>query len=268
VYETLDALLTENAIDYIKWDMNRPISEPGWPAEQARPERVWIDHVRNLYGILDRLRGAHPHVAFESCSAGGGRVDLGILRRTDMVWTSDNTDALDRLDIQHGFTHLYAPRVMSAWVTDSPNFLNGRRYSLRFRFHAAMAGLLGIGADILSWSDHERAEAAQLIETYKRIRPVVQHGLLYRLRAPGDDDLSAAQYVAQDHAAIVVIAWLHAQRFGRVKPPLRLHGLDPTATYRDVETGDEWSGALLTQHGLHLNLSGDFDSQLIHLERR
>jgi alpha-galactosidase len=75
-------------------------------------------------------------------------------------------------------------------------------------------------------------------------------------------------HVAQDHAAIVVIAWLHAQRFGRVKPPLRLHGLDPPATYRDVETGDEWSGALLTQHGLHLNLSGDFDSQLIHLERR
>jgi alpha-galactosidase len=267
VYDTLDGLLTENEIDYIKWDMNRPISDPGWPAERNRPERVWIDHVHNLYDILDRIRRAHPDVAFESCSAGGGRVDLGILRRTDMVWTSDNTDALDRLAIQHGFTQLYAPRVMSAWVTDSPNFLNGRRYSLKFRFHTAMAGLLGIGANILTWSDQERSEATQLIETYKRIRPIVQHGLLYRLRPPGADDLSAAQYLARDHSAVVVIAWLHSQRFGRAKPPLRLLGLDPTATYRDVDTGEEWSGALLSQHGLLLDLRGDFDSQLVHLER-
>ena len=99
--------------------------------------------------MLDRLRAAHPGVAFESCSGGGGRIDLGILARTDQVWTSDNTDPLDRLAIQEGFSQIHPARVMAAWVTDSPNTqLNGRVSSLRFRFVSAMAGVLGVGGDL------------------------------------------------------------------------------------------------------------------------
>src|SRR5262249_22178211 len=126
----LDELLGKNDIDYVKWDMNRPFSEPGWPEQQDHPERLWVQHMRSLYDILDRLRAAHPKVAFETCTGGGGRIDFGILGRTDMAWTSDNTDGFDRLTIQHGFTQVYAPRVMSAWVTDSPDHINGRKSSL------------------------------------------------------------------------------------------------------------------------------------------
>lgn len=263
----LDKLLSDNEIDYVKWDMNRPFSEPGWPEQTDHPERLWVDHVRNLYGILDRLRQRHPNVAFESCSGGGGRVDFGILARTDMVWTSDNTDALDRLIIQDGFTQVYAPRVMSAWVTDSPNFLNGREYPLKWRFHSAMAGLLGVGGNLAEWSDDDLAEARELIATYKRIRPVVQHGLLYRLRPPVPGDLSAVQYVKRDGSETVVIAWLHAGRFNLPKPPVLLRGLDPQGRYRNTETGESWSGALLRNSGLSFDLRGDYASTLVHLVR-
>ena len=120
-YQTLDRLLSEHNISFIKWDMNRHFAQPGWPAETGRnPERIWTEHIRSLYRILDGLRAAHPGVAFESCSGGGVRVDLGILSRVEPVWTSDNTDAWDRMRIQEGFSQAYSPQVMMAWVTDSP----------------------------------------------------------------------------------------------------------------------------------------------------
>ena len=166
-YQSLDRLLSEDDISFVKWDMNRPFSEPGWPAEAGNnPERIWVEHVRSLYAILDALRAAHPGVDFESCSGGGGRVDLGILERVDQVWTSDNTDAWDRVLIQEGFSQVYPAQAMMAWVTDSPNFLTGRQLPLSFRFHVAMAGALGIGGDLLKWSEPELAEAADLVAAY------------------------------------------------------------------------------------------------------
>ena len=151
------------------------------------------------------LRAAHPGVEFESCAGGGGRVDLGILRRVEQVWPSDNTDAWDRVKIQEGFTQVYPPQAMMAWVTDSPNFLTRRELPLSFRFHVAMAGALGVGGDLLRWTDAELAEAAELIAAYKGIRPVIQRGRLYRLASVLHGPFGASQYVADDD--VVVLAW-------------------------------------------------------------
>ncbi|WP_435853624.1 alpha-galactosidase [Streptomyces misionensis] len=130
VWQRLDALLSSAPIDFVKWDFNRCFTDAGRPGEPY-PQRLWTDHVHAFYDLLDRLRAAHPGVAFESCSGSGGRIDLGVLGRTDQVWTSDNTDPLDRLAIQHGFSQIHSARVMTAWVTDSPNTqLNGRVSSL------------------------------------------------------------------------------------------------------------------------------------------
>ncbi len=262
LWERLHTLLSSAPIDYVKWDFNRVFSDAGWPGDPY-PQRLWTEHVHGFYALLDRLRAAHPGVAFESCSGGGGRVDLGVLARTDQVWASDNTDPLDRLRIQHGFTQLHPARVMAAWVTDSPNFLNHRVSSLRFRFVSAMAGVLGVGGDLLEWSEEERAEAATWVSRYKAIRPVVQGGELYRLRPPGDGGLSAVQYTRGDE--VVVLAWLHAQSFGESVPPLRLRGLDPAAGYRDVDTGTVHRGAVLATRGLHTGLRGDLDAAVFHL---
>ncbi|MEW2527805.1 alpha-galactosidase [Streptomyces sp. NPDC047071] len=264
LWEQLDALLSGAPIDYVKWDFNRCFTDPGWPGD-AHPERLWSAHVHAVYDLIDRLRTAHPSVAFESCSGGGGRVDLGILARTDQVWTSDNTDPADRLAIQHGFSQVHPARVMAAWVTDSPNTqLNGRVSSLRFRFVSAMAGVLGVGGDLTRWSAAERAEARGWVELYKEIRPIVQLGELYRLRAPGEG-LSAVQYVRGDEA--VVLAWLRAQAYGEEPAPVRLRGLDPAAAYVCRDTGAVHRGAVLLHHGLRTGLSGDLDAAVFRLSR-
>ncbi|MFE2825723.1 alpha-galactosidase [Streptomyces sp. NPDC059271] len=264
LWERLDALLSGAPIDYVKWDFNRSFTDAGWPGERY-PQKLWVAHVEAFYALLDRLRAAHPGVAFESCSGGGGRIDLGVMARTDQVWTSDNTDPLDRLGIQHGFSQVHPARIMAAWVTDSPNkLLNGRVSSLRFRFVSSMAGVLGVGGDLSRWSDEELAEARDWVELYKEIRPVVQQGDLYRLRPP-EGGLSAVQYVLGGET--VVLAWLQAQHHGVRPAPLRLRGLDPAGVYERVETGEVHRGAVLLHHGLGTGLSGDLDATVIRLRR-
>ncbi|WP_338894811.1 alpha-galactosidase [Streptomyces sp. TG1A-60] len=264
LWERLDTLLSSAPIDYVKWDFNRCFTDAGWPGEPY-PQKLWVEHVQAFYALLDRLRSAHPQVAFESCSGGGGRIDLGVMARTDQVWTSDNTDPLDRLAIQHGFSQVHPARTMAAWVTDSPNNqLNGRVSTLRFRFVSAMAGVLGVGGDLAEWSEEELAEARDWVELYKEIRPVVQRGDLYRLRPP-TGGLSAVQYVHGDE--IVVLAWLQAQHYGEPVAPLRLRGLDPTEVYECRETGEMHRGAVLLHHGLRTGLRGDFDAMVIRMRR-
>jgi alpha-galactosidase len=154
---------------------------------------------------------------------------------------------------------------MAAWVTDSPNTqLNGRVSSLRFRFVSSMAGVLGVGGDLTRWTEEELAEAGEWVALYKEIRPLVQHGDLYRLRPPRGG-LSAVQYVRGDEA--VVLAWLQAQSHGEPVPALRLRGLDPTASYECPETGETHSGAVLLHHGLRTGLRGDFDAGVFRLRR-
>ncbi|MFF8447638.1 alpha-galactosidase [Streptomyces leeuwenhoekii] len=264
LWEQLDALLSSAPIDYVKWDFNRCFSDAGWPGDRY-PQRLWVGHVRAVYDLLDRLRRAHPGVAFESCSGGGGRIDLGMLGRTDQVWTSDNTDPLDRLAIQEGFSQLHPARVMAAWVTDSPNVqLNGRASSLRFRFVSAMAGVLGIGGDLTRWTGPELAEAREWVALYKEIRPLVQRGDLYRLGAPRGG-LSAVQYVLGDDT--VVFVWLQAQHHGEPVPALRLRGLDPAASYECRETGEVHRGAVLLHHGVRTGVRGDLDAAVLRLRR-
>jgi alpha-galactosidase len=269
-YQTLDRLLSERNISFIKWDMNRQFSQPGWPAEAGRnPERIWTEHIRSLYRILDGLRAAHPGVAFESCSGGGGRVDLGILSRVDQVWTSDNTDAWDRMRIQEGFSQAYSPQVMMAWVTDSPNPLTKRELPLSFRFHVAMAGALGIGGHLARWSAEELAEAARLVQTYKTIRPVVQGGALYRLASAFTGPLGAAQYLSTDAADVVVLAWWGPRQHGYPPPRVRLAGLDLSARYTNADTGTVHPGSTLVFDGIELPGAEKYGygSALIRLKR-
>ncbi|HET6502873.1 MAG TPA: alpha-galactosidase [Amycolatopsis sp.] len=257
----LTDLVGDCRIDFLKWDMNRAFSEAGWPENTGDPDRLWIDHTRAVYRIMDRLRAEHPGLRIESCSGGGGRIDLGVLARTDQVWPSDNTDAFDRLLIQEGYSQLYPARAMTAWVTDNPHFVTGRRTRLEFRFHVAMTGVLGIGGDISSWSEHELAQARELIALYKDIRPVVQHGKLYRSPAAG-----SVQYVTD--ARTVVFVFAPTGHFGQSRPPVRVAGLDPEGSYRDEDTGVVHSGAVLLDRGLEISLPvGDYASAIVRLRR-
>jgi alpha-galactosidase len=274
IFGVLDKLAAEHDIRYFKWDMNRAVSEPGWP--DAGPEgqrKLWVDYVRNLYDILDRLRAKHPNLEIESCSGGGGRIDLGILQRVEEVWPSDNTEAFDRLRIQEGFSLAYPAKIMSAWVTDVPN-MNGRSVSLSYRFLSAMQGALGVGANLNKWTGQESTLAARMIELYKRIRPTVQTGDLYRLFSPRAGELTANQYLAADGKQAVLFAFRHAQQYNNAAPTIRFRGLDEKALYK-VEATDnklmggpqQRSGAYLMRVGLNLNLRADYDAAAIVLDR-
>jgi alpha-galactosidase len=267
-YDWLTRLVADHGIDFLKWDMNRAFSEAGWPGREDGHDRLWTGYVANLYGVLDRLRADHPGLRIEACSGGGGRIDLGVLRRTDQAWVSDNTDAVDRLVIQHGFGQIHPARAMSAWVTDVPNQLTARTVPLRFRFHAAMAGLLGIGGDLGRWSEGELAEGAELVATYKKVRHLVQRGDLYRLSGPHGEGPTVVQYGAGDGAEALVLAWRRGPRHGVPRLPVRLRGLTPGARYRDTATGAVHHATVLTEYGFRPDLSpGDWASSATHLVR-
>jgi alpha-galactosidase len=273
IRDTLDRLLRDYAISYLKWDMNRPPTERGRPGE-ATPRVTDLDaaHVTNYYRLLDHLRAAFPHVMIEGCSGGGGRADAAAIARTDVIWPSDNTGPLDRLAIQHGFLHAHAPHVMSSWVTDSPGFFDPRPRSLGFRFVVAMAGVLGIGADLRKWDEAERAEAAEWIARYKRIRDTVHRGTVHLIGTPRDQS-SAVQYSAPDGTHEVVLAWNGGTLGGPPRLPgrpdrLRLRGLDPAARYLDEASGATYSGAHLLHAGLPFAWTPEYDAEAVVLRRR
>jgi alpha-galactosidase len=274
ILDAMNKLLSENNIKFIKWDMNRHFSEPGWP-EVPIPEQkeIWVKYVRNVYDIMDQLRAKHPGLEIESCSGGGGRVDLGVLQRVDEVWTSDNTEAFDRLKIQEGFTYAFSPKVMMAWVTDVPN-TNGRSTPLKYRFLVAMQGSLGIGSNLNKWSAEDFDLATKMVAYYKQIRSTVQMGDLYRLWSPREGDLTANEYVSRDGKQAVVFGLLHSQQYNNPVPQLRLLGLDAAATYSVKHIDDKladpnstYSGSYLMNHGIELRLTGDYDSTSVSFER-
>ena len=272
----LDKLVSENDIAFLKWDYNRNWTEPGWDAVPVdQQKKIYVAYLNNLYDILARLRAKHPKLEIESCSGGGGRVDLGILRYTEEVWPSDNTDALDRLVLQDGFTRAYSPGAMMAWVTDVPNSMDHRTVPLKFRYLVAMNGSLGIGGNLNNWTDGEMNDSKMMVAYYKSIRQTVQRGNLYRLIAPEDSSASATEHVARDGSQAVVFAFLQAQRFGSAYPTIYLQGLQADAKYRIKTIDDKLkdmpavaTGDALMHRGLTFHLAGDYDSTSITLERQ
>jgi alpha-galactosidase len=272
----LDRLVADNNIGFLKWDHNRNWSEPGWPAVAPdEQQKLYVAYTDNLYKLLAELRRRHPKLEIESCASGGGRVDLGILRYTDQVWVSDNTDPYDRLAIQDGFSHAYTPAIMMAWVTDSPNYVNRRVTSLEYRFLSSMQGSLGIGANLNHWTDEEFGKARQLIGDYKAIRATVQQGNLYRLVAPRNGSpRSATLSVSEDRKQAVLFTFLHSSTKREAEPLVQLRGLDPAATYllRAIAgkavpgTPARASGAYWMGHGLQPALVGDFQAAAFVLE--
>ena len=270
VFDSIDQLLNNNDIAFLKWDYNRNWSEPGWAAVAPEEQKeVYINYVRSLYSILDELRRKHPLVEIESCSGGGSRVDLGIMRYTDDVWPSDNTDAFDRLSIQDGFTYAYSPGVMTSWVTDSPTWVNNRTLSLEYRFLSSMQGSLGIGANLNHWKSEDFAIAKRMVAQYKQIREIVQRGALYRLISPQNgSEHSVTETVSPDQESAVTFAFLHSSTMLYPFPRIYLRGLKPDAMYRleeiagktDAATPVAASGAFWMEHGVDLNLKGDFQA--------
>lgn len=231
LFEALDRLVARYTVAFFKWDMNRLATEPGSAAGQA----LWRAHVAGVYSLMDRLRAKHPGLEIQSCSGGGGRVDLGMLARADQVWTSDNTDALDRVRIQEGFSLAYPARAMEAWVTHSPNGFTQRATPLSLRFDVAMRGALGLGTNLNALAATELDEYARYIAFYKRLRPVIHTGRLYRLQRLEEAGASVLEYVRPDGREAVYSVVVCDYLSGRHRPPAPLRGLLPGLTYRATD---------------------------------
>ncbi len=268
VVDFLDDLLSSNDVKFVKWDMNRHFSEPGWADAPAGHDReIWVRHTLGVYDILRQVRAKHPGVIFESCSGGGGRVDLGIMRYAEQFWMSDNTDPYDDLLIEEGFTLAHAPLTRMMWVTD-PIHINNRATPLEYRFHLAMMGALGIGADLTQWSAADLEQTAAFVAQYKAIRETVQLGKFYRLRSPRESTLSAFEFVHPDGHEVIAFAFLSASNFGEQRIALRLQGLEPEANYRIEQLDLVLSGTALMKRGIPLAMKGTFVSQMLRLQRR
>jgi len=231
IYTALDRLVSQLDISFLKWDMNRLATEPGSVVGQA----IWRKHVAGVYEIMDRLRRKYPGLYIQSCSGGGGRIDLGILGRTDQGWVSDNTDAFDRIRIQEGFSLAYPARAMEAWVTHEHNHITQRVTPLNLRFDVAMRGALGIGSSLNELDDAELAEYASYIKFYKLIRHVIQEGILYRLQRLEEFGASIIQYVMPNGQEAVFSLTVRDYQVGSFRPAAPLKGLCAWATYIVVD---------------------------------
>lgn len=267
IFNLLDDLLSNNNIKYIKWDMNRPLSETG--AENLDyPKMIWYLHTKAVYDIVDRLKEKHPEVAFESCASGGGRSDIGALQHYDQVWTSDNTDAIDRMVIQKGFSMLRPLKAMRAWVTDIEGI--NKPASLDFRFNIAMQGALGIGGNLTKYSSGDLEICKKNIALYKKIRSLVQFGNLYRILDIDEDEVLMNQYVNDDKTKSVIFIAANGTRFYKKRIPLRFDGLDKDKCYTFEFDGEiiVKSGAYLMEVGISAHIRGVNYNRILILEEK
>ena len=224
--ERVDALLSEYGIAYLKWDHNRDLidaTHDGRPGVHAATTA--------MYRLLDEVRARHPGVEIEACASGGGRVDLGMLARTDRIWTSDMTDALERQDIQRWTGLLLPPELLGAHISSGRNHQTGRVLDLSFRAGTALFCSFGIEWDVSLASDSERVELAPWVALYKRMRPLLHGGRVVHADDAGE---GAALHgvVALDREEAVFAYVRTATTAAAVPPPLRFPGLDPARTYR------------------------------------
>lgn len=280
VFDIVDRLMTEYPqLYYIKWDDNAPIVNYGSTYLGAdRQSQLYTDYHLALRKVLERIRAKYPRLVIQDCASGGGRVNYGLLPYFDEFWTSDNTDALQRVYIQWGTSQFFPANAMAAHVSASPNHQTGRRLPLKFRFDVAESGRLGVEMKPSDFNADETRFAQQAIADYKRLRPIIQLGDLYRLRSPYEQDgmAAASMYVSDNKQQAVLFAYKLKHYVGHNIAPIRLQGLDANKRYRihEVNKADDSlksldgkviSGKVLMEAGLNLALDKEYASRMIEL---
>ena len=282
VYSVVDNTMTENpGIAYIKWDCNRFVTNSGsfyLPAEKQ--SHLWIEYVRGLLSIFERVRAKYPDVSIMLCSGGGGRIDYASLRYFDEFWISDNTDAYNRIFIQWGATYFFPSMALASHVSVVPNHITGRTVPLKFRFDVAMSAKLGMDLQPKDMTPEEKEFSKNAIQEYYGIREIVQHGDLYRLLSPYESVRTAMMYVSEDKKDAVVFTYLLEKVInGGNNQVLYLKGLDPEKRYRLNELnkapntyswftpleGKTYTGAYLMEYGIRFPMYNQFESKIIRL---
>lgn len=269
IYDALKAVLSSANITYIKWDMNRSLSEV-WSAAlpASRQGEVYHRYVLGVYELLERFRRDYPDILIEGCSGGGGRFDGGMLYYTPQIWCSDNTDAIDRLRIQYGTSFCYPACTMGAHVSAVPNEMTRRTTPIETRGVVAMSGTFGYEMDLSKTSQKDKEVVTRQVQQYKKLWQLVSDGDYYRLTDPFQDTpYTAWEHVSQDKRQALV-SLVTGSAFAA--PPfmaLKLKGLDPALRYRISGEDTVYPGDVLMQAGYPLPmLMGDYQSLQLCLE--
>ena len=287
VFSIVDNLMSKYPeIAYIKWDANAPVMNHGSQyLPMSEQSHLNIAYHRGFEKVCQRIREKYPDVIIQACASGGGRANYGVLPYFDEFWVSDNTDALQRIRMQWGTSYFFPAIAMASHISAVPNHAVFRTTSLKLRCDVAMSGRLGMEIQPKNMTDAEKALCRQAISDYKKVRPVIQFGDLYRLHSPyAGDDLASLMYVSEDKAQAVFF-WYKLETYKNQHFPIvRMQGLDPERIYTVHELnridnkpldfeGKQFTGAYLMQHGLEMpyrhivdyNKQDDWSSRVIWL---
>lgn len=283
VFSIVDNLMTRHPeIAYMKWDANSSMLDYGSPyLPKEKQSHLYIEYHRGLNNVLERIRSKYPQLTLQACAGGGGRINYGMLPYFDEFWTSDDTDALQRIYLQWGISNFYPAIAMAAHVSADKNHQTGRSLPLKFRFDVAMSGRLGMEIQPNDMSEADKAFARRAIAAYKSIRPVVQFGDLYRLISPYDNTgIASLMYVTPEKDRAVFYAYKLTHFINMTIPSVRMNGLDPQKNYRltDLTATDEnkpcnlnnkvISGKVLMEEGISLQalLKNEYSSTALELQ--
>lgn len=266
LFRVMSDVLHSADISYVKWDMNRSISD--WytrtlPADRQgeMPHR----YVLGLYALLERLTAAFPDVLFEGCSGGGGRFDAGMLYYCPQIWCSDDTDAYERTKIQYGTSFFYPVSAVGSHVSTVPNHQTGRITPFETRGTVAMAGSFGYELDLNLLSDGEKQEVAEQIRQFKTYGPLIHNGKYYRLTNPMAEDAALWEFAAQDGSEVLVQGMLFHAEANVLRRTVQLRGLDAEKRYRLDGTEQVYTGAALMAGGVLLPKAwGDYTPVTMH----
>ncbi len=274
VFGMMEKILDCANIEYIKWDMNRQLTEVGsntLPADRQR--ELWHRYVLGVYELMDRLTTKYPHILLENCSGGGARFDAGMLYYSPQIWCSDDTDAIERLKIQHGTSMCYPCSAMGAHVSDCPNHSVGRNTPFTTRGHVAMVGTFGYELDVTKISQQDRDMIPLQIAEFNKYNPLIRTGDHYRIGDVFNDiEWDAWMFVAKDKSEAL---FEFVQILGRPNERsrrIRLKGLDADSYYFEESRPEmKLSGSALMNAGINIaklwsadNLWGDFQSKILH----
>lgn len=271
VFGVVDNLMTKHPeIAFIKWDCNRMITNGYSPYLKENQSHLYIDYVNSLYKVFDRMRQKYPHLPIMLCSGGGGRVDYGALKYFTEFWPSDNTDGLERVFIQWGYSNFYPS------ITSCNHITSWGKQSLKFRTDVAMMGKMGYDIPVKHMTDQELKFSQNAVTNYKRLSNTIWFGDLFRLVSPYDESRAVLMYVNTEKNKAVLFSYTLNPRYGEFFQKVRLQGLDATKMYKVEETninlrqtfmesGKVFSGDFLMKVGLEVSANNSLNSVVLEI---
>ena len=268
IIDTISNAIEDYGIEYIKWDMNRHITDPFSTINQLKNTDYTHNYILSLYNILNKLTKKYPHVLFENCSSGGGRLDLGMLFYFPQTWISDNTDGLDRQQIQYGASYIFPISSITGHVSDVPNHQTGRVTPFKTRAALASSTNMGYEMNIIDITTEEKKMITHHLYEYKEERDLILNGIFYRLSSPFSTNISAWMFVNENKTQSIIHIFRNIYNVFELSFIIRIPYLDLSAMYIVEKTNQIFSGEELANCGLTIeNKPEDFKNYKIKIRK-